>query len=131
VRELIFGNYRFDQIARNTGAPRDRLTVRLGELREAGVIERVQYNEHPPRYEYRLTAAGRDLSPVITALRNWGDKWAVDEPPVVFRHSCGHELDPVPVCRECRGELGMRTLTPEINSPGWDLSGPVADVPEG
>jgi len=125
VRELIFNNHRFDQLARNTGAPRDRLAARLGALTEAGVIERVPYNEHPPRFEYHLTESGRDLIPVIGALRTWGDKWAVDQPPVVIRHTCGHPLDAVPICRTCGEELKPRTLTVEVNAPGWDLHGPV------
>ncbi len=35
VREIIFGNKRFDAIARNTGAPRDRLAARLRSLEAA------------------------------------------------------------------------------------------------
>ena len=129
VRELLFGNHRFDQIARNTGAPRDRLAARLTELNEAGIIERALYNEHPPRYEYHLTTAGRELLPVIHALRSWGDKWAIDQPPAVFRHTCGHEMELVQVCRSCGEELKPRSLTPEIRSPGWDLRGPTPVAP--
>ena len=63
VREITFGNKRFDVIARNTGAPRDRLAARLRTLEAAGVIERRLYSEHPPRYEYELTQAGEELRP--------------------------------------------------------------------
>jgi DNA-binding HxlR family transcriptional regulator len=69
VREIAFGNKRFDAIARNTGAPRDRLAARLRALESGGVIERRQYSEHPPRYEYDLTEAGLELRGVLTALR--------------------------------------------------------------
>ena len=78
VREIAFGNKRFDAIARNTGAPRDRLAARLRALEAGGVVERRQYSEHPPRYEYELTEAGQELRAVLTALRGWGDKWTVD-----------------------------------------------------
>ena len=61
VREITFGNKRFDAIARNTGAPRDRLAARLRALEAAGVVARRQYSEHPPRYEYELTEAGQEL----------------------------------------------------------------------
>ena len=84
VREIAFGNKRFDVIARNTGAPRDRLAARLRALEAAGVIARRQYSEHPARYEYELTQAGRELREVLQALRVWGDKWAVETPPAVF-----------------------------------------------
>src|SRR6266581_9212329 len=70
VREIGFGNKRFDAIARNTGAPRDRLAARLRALEAAGVVERRRYSDHPPRYEYELTESGRDLRIVLQALRD-------------------------------------------------------------
>src|SRR4029079_2786961 len=42
VREVMFGNHRFSEIARNTGAPRDRLAARLKVLVGAGGPERRQ-----------------------------------------------------------------------------------------
>jgi DNA-binding HxlR family transcriptional regulator len=87
VREVLYGNRRFDAIARNTGAPRDRLTARLRGLEEAGVLERRAYSERPRRFEYHLTEAGHELGTVILSLAAWGDRWlGDDEPPVVFRH---------------------------------------------
>ena len=80
VREIAFGNKRFDAIVRNTGAPRDRLAARLRALEAGGIVARRQYSEHPPRYEYELTEAGQELRGVLTALRSWGDKWMVDTP---------------------------------------------------
>ncbi|NIH83925.1 helix-turn-helix domain-containing protein [Amycolatopsis granulosa] len=105
IRELTLGNHRFIEIARDTGAPRDRLAARLRGLEAAGVVERQQYSEHPPRFEYHLTEAGRDLGMVLQALRSWGDRWAVDEPPVVFEHTCGHPLDAALMCRHCGAEV--------------------------
>jgi DNA-binding HxlR family transcriptional regulator len=125
VRELIFGNHRFDQIARNTGAPRDRLTSRLRSLEDAGIIERRRYSDRPPRHEYHLTEAGRELAPVIHALRTWGDRWAIHERPIVLEHSCGHEFDPAPVCRHCGNEILDNELTIRPTTPGWDLHGPL------
>jgi len=125
VRELIFGNHRFDQIARNTGAPRDRLSARLRSLEDAGVIERRPYSDRPRRYEYRLTDAGRELAPVIHALRTWGDKWATDERAIVLEHRCGHEFDAAPTCRHCGGEILDTELTIRPTTPGWDLRGPL------
>ncbi|MCL2582917.1 MAG: helix-turn-helix transcriptional regulator [Streptosporangiales bacterium] len=124
VREIGFGNRRFDQIARNTGAPRDRLTARLRTLESAGVIERRQYSQRPPRYEYQLTEAGRELRTVLQALRAWGDKWAVSSPATVFTHSCGHDVDPAMICRHCGAELAAEDLTPHVLAPGWSREGP-------
>ncbi len=72
VREVLFGNRRFSQIARNTGAPRDRLAARLRSLVDGGILERRAYQETPRREEYLLTDAGRDLAPMITALLDLG-----------------------------------------------------------
>jgi DNA-binding HxlR family transcriptional regulator len=124
VREIAFGNKRFDQIARNTGAPRDRLAARLRALESAGVVERRRYSEHPPRYDYELTEAGRELRVVLQALRDWGDKWAVDSPPAVFAHSCGHDLTTVMTCRHCGEELASEDVKLRVLPPGWSREGP-------
>jgi DNA-binding HxlR family transcriptional regulator len=124
IREISFGNRRFDVIARNTGAPRDRLAARLRALEAAGVVARRRYSDHPPRYEYELTEAGRELRPVLTALRTWGDRWAVDAPPAAFAHSCGHDLDAALVCRHCGGEVRSDDLELRVLVPGWTREGP-------
>ena len=74
LRELMLGVHRFDEIAGYTGAPRDILTTRLRKLEANGLIERQLYQERPARYEYHLTALGRSLVPVVTMLREWGDR---------------------------------------------------------
>ncbi len=124
IREISFGNKRFDVIARNTGAPRDRLAARLRALEAAGVVEKRLYSDRPPRYEYELTEAGDELRPVLTALRTWGDKWAVDAPPAAFTHSCGHDLDAALVCRHCGGEVRSGDLELRVLAPGWTREGP-------
>jgi DNA-binding HxlR family transcriptional regulator len=129
VREIAFGNKRFDAIARNTGAPRDRLVARLRALEAGGVITRRPYSEHPPRYEYELTEAGRELRGVLTALRAWGDKWAIDAPPpTAFEHSCGRDLDPVMTCRHCGGEVDPDDLRVRVAVPGWTRQGPLPEA---
>jgi DNA-binding HxlR family transcriptional regulator len=129
IREINFGNHRFDQIARNTGAARDILTSRLRRLEDAGVIYRRPYQDHPPRFEYHLTAAGRGLRSVLNALRTWGDHWVVDKPPVVVDHSCGHTLEVVATCAHCGAVVnsggGESTDWSErFVAPGWDRHGP-------
>jgi DNA-binding HxlR family transcriptional regulator len=76
LRELAFGVTKFNDIRSNTGAPRASLAARLRKLEEAGLIERRRYSEHPPRDDYLLTAAGRDLGPVLRELRIWGERHA-------------------------------------------------------
>lgn len=124
VREIAFGVFRFDRIARNTGAPRDILTTRLRTLEAAGVIEKRRYSEHPPRYEYHLTLAGDELRPILLAIGAWGSRWLGESPPVTFTHSCGDHLDIAFHCRACGGGVTGGDVTPRYNVPGWTAAGP-------
>ena len=125
VREISLGNHRFDAIARNTGAPRDRLAARLRALEDAGVVERRQYSERPPRFEYHLTAAGADLRLVLQALRSWGDRWAVDTPPATFVHAgCDGDVEVVLHCRGCGQHVAPDELRARTSAPGWTRTGP-------
>lgn len=125
IREMALDNHRFEAIARNTGAPRDRLAARLRALEAAGVVERKQYSDHPPRYEYHLTDSGRDLRPVIHALRTWGDKWVVDDPPLRLEHICGHDVESALICRHCGREVDEDELHVEVVAQGWNQHGPM------
>lgn len=120
IRELNYGVHRFEEIVRNTGATRDLLAVRLRKLESAGVIEKRQYSEHPPRSEYHLTAAGEELRPVLLSLAQWGQKWVDDAPADTFVHQCGHQLDAAYVCTHCGGPVTRQSLTAV---PAGSLSG--------
>ena len=119
IRELAFGVHRFDAIAANTGAPRDILSSRLRRLEAANVVERRQYQEHPPRFGYHLTRAGHELRPILLSLAQWGDRWAVDAPSVTFVHDCGEEVELVHTCRACGGEITGFDLEARYLTPGW------------
>ncbi|MFG1933966.1 winged helix-turn-helix transcriptional regulator [Mycobacterium sp. NPDC048908] len=82
VREIALGATHFGDIVAGTGAPRDRISARLKALESAGVVVRSPYQSAPTRYEYRLTAAGEALIPVLDALLAWGKAHAVspDDP---------------------------------------------------
>lgn len=126
VREILFGNHRFTDIVRNTGAPRDRLAARLKALVDAGVLERRAYQDSPPRSDYHLTRAGRELAPVLHSLLEWGDRWALDSPPVTVKHH-DHRLRARTVCVTCGERVHERDISRTVNSAGWDLAGRVAD----
>ena len=73
VRELLCGSTRFNDIRR--GVPRMSPTLlaqRLRKLEEIGVVQRVQTGKSA---EYRLTAAGEELRPIVLALGHWGARW--------------------------------------------------------
>jgi DNA-binding HxlR family transcriptional regulator len=82
IREIALGNTRFTGIVAGIGAPRDRVAARLRALEDAGVITRVAYQSAPPRFDYRLTASGQALIPVLDALLTWGNDHVVapDDP---------------------------------------------------
>jgi DNA-binding HxlR family transcriptional regulator len=114
TRELHYGRNRFQDIAAGTGAPRDVLTSRLRKLEHAGVIERRPYSEHPPRHEYLLSDAGRELQPILMALKEWGDRHInPGSEPIIFQHVCGAEFHAMTVCAACREPLrdGQLTVT--------------------
>lgn len=111
IREISYGVHRFARIAAYIGASRDMLADRLRKLESAGLIERRQYSEHPPRFEYHLTEAGRELFPVLVALREWGDRWAVEEPAIQVLHDCGHPLKASLSCQHCGGAVTAGSVT--------------------
>src|SRR5437764_1386322 len=115
VRDAFLGVTRFDDFQTRLGISRNILQQRLTRLVDAGVLQRVPYQEHPPRSEYRLTEKGRDLWPVVNAMRQWGDRWAApDGPPVRIRHkNCGRLARAVDVCSYCGEPLDARSVIAE------------------
>jgi DNA-binding HxlR family transcriptional regulator len=113
VRDAFLGVTKFDDFQARLAIPRNTLTQRLNYLVDNEILERVPYQEHPPRFEYRLTEKGIDLVGVITALRQWGDRWsAPDGVPLRVKHnSCGHVIKAVSVCSHCGERLEIEDLT--------------------
>lgn len=74
VRDLLFlRKRRFGEFLESPeGIPTNILTDRLRRLEEHGVVEKSLYSERPRRYEYRLTARGAELFPVLRAMAEWG-----------------------------------------------------------
>jgi DNA-binding HxlR family transcriptional regulator len=73
VRELLCGSCRFGEVQR--GIPRisrTKLSARLRELADGGVIERHEGDGGP---EYRVTPAGLELAGIVRELGTWGQKW--------------------------------------------------------
>jgi len=76
VRDLMGGPKRFSELERSLqGISPRTLSDRLSHLEREGLVQRRNYSEAPPRVEYSLTTKGRDLLPVIEALRAYGEKW--------------------------------------------------------
>ncbi|HEY7045871.1 MAG TPA: helix-turn-helix domain-containing protein [Jatrophihabitantaceae bacterium] len=103
LREVFLGVRRFDAMRAATGAPRAVLAERLRALVAAGVLTRREYRDEGARtrHEYRLTDAGRELQPALTALMQWGDKHRPlpDGPPLRVSHTgCGAPVRARLVC---------------------------------
>lgn len=75
IRDLSLGLSRYDDLRASTDIPAATLAARLKHLMASGIVERVRYQERPPRDEYQLTRKGKDLWKVNLALREWGDRW--------------------------------------------------------
>jgi len=110
IRDVFLGFTRFEDMCERLGISRSVLNQRLNRLVDEGVLARVAYSDHPPRYDYRLTDKGRDLWPVITTMRQWGDKWAApDGPPIQIVHkACDHVAEAHMVCSECGEPVSAR-----------------------
>ncbi|WP_280182051.1 winged helix-turn-helix transcriptional regulator [Nocardia farcinica] len=107
------GLHRFEELRAELGVARNILSDRLGLLIEHGIVEQRPYSDRPPRYEYHLTAAGKDLLPVILALLRWGDTHLMgdDGPPVILQHTeCGHDMVPYLACSHCHQPVAPRTV---------------------
>lgn len=79
VRDAFLGVRRFADFELRLGISKNVLTKRLAHLVEHGVFERVDAGTHGERFEYVLTAKGKDLITLLTALRQWGDRWIYGE----------------------------------------------------
>lgn len=75
VLHAMYGVRRYVDFQKELGIAKNILCDRLSRLVENQVLTKVDVGEHGSRFEYRLTDKGRDLFPVVVALRQWGDKW--------------------------------------------------------
>ncbi len=76
LRELLLGTTRFNDFQRAMSRMSPTLLAkRLRRLEECGIIIRKKLSGQKV-YEYRLTAAGKELSPLLEILAVWGMRWA-------------------------------------------------------
>ncbi|MFD4908750.1 winged helix-turn-helix transcriptional regulator, partial [Kitasatospora purpeofusca] len=75
VRDAFDGLRRFGQFQKNLGLAKNILSARLGNLVAHGVLELAPAADGSPYQEYVLTEKGRALFPVVTAMRQWGERY--------------------------------------------------------
>ncbi len=54
------------------------LTLQLRELERDGLVHREVYRQVPPKTEYSLTPLGRQLEPILLAMRAWGETYLAE-----------------------------------------------------
>jgi DNA-binding HxlR family transcriptional regulator len=120
LREVFNGVRRFDDMQRHSGVARQVLSNRLAMLVEEGILRKVAYRPDGgrERHEYRPTPKGFDLYPVLTALADWGARYAADPagPAVALAHrGCG---EPVHAVLECEGGHRVEDPRDVVPVPG-------------
>ncbi|MFJ4538508.1 winged helix-turn-helix transcriptional regulator [Streptomyces tibetensis] len=121
LREVFYGESRFDGFIGTLGIARNTLTDRLRRLEAEGLLRRHVYQRDPVRHEYLPTDKGRDFFGVLAAINAWGDRWlAGDEgAPVVLHHRpCAHDTEARVVCSACGEPLRQRDMTARTG-PGY------------
>ena len=76
VESLLDGTQRFGELKKSVGNITQKvLTSNLRKLEEHGVLIRKVYAQIPPKVEYRLTALGKKLKPMIDSMIEWGTEY--------------------------------------------------------
>jgi len=113
MRESFRGARRFGDFVEALDIPKAVLTARLNRLVDERMLDKVEYQTHPTRYEYRLTAKGREFWNVLAAMWRWGSDWLWEgeEPPLVLEHrDTGEVIQPLVVDESTGEPLELRTL---------------------
>jgi len=100
VESLLDGPLRFADIAERIGIASNILSQRLKRLEQDAVIVAHPYSERPPRFEYELTASGRELAGALRLLADWGARHAEGSEPLQHA-SCGTPLEARWYCPTC------------------------------
>lgn len=61
------------------GITQKMLTQQLRELEDDGIVNRIVYNQVPPKVEYELSEYGNSLRSILDALCNWGELHIIRE----------------------------------------------------
>lgn len=76
LRELLTGTKRFGALKKSiAGVSHKVLAAQLRQMEDSGLLVRTVYPEVPPRVEYTLSELGYSLSPILEAMRSWGEAY--------------------------------------------------------
>ena len=95
VESLLNGTQRFGELKKSVGDITQKvLTSNLRKLEERGVLIRKVYAQIPPKVEYKLTALGKKLKPIIDSMLDWGNEYAAKMGKISKKlFDDGHEKD--------------------------------------
>lgn len=113
MREAFRGARRFGDFVDALDIPKAVLTARLHRLVDEKLLDRIEYQQHPQRFEYRLTDKGREFWNVLAAMWQWGSDWMWDgdEPPLALKdRETGEVIRPLVVDELTGRPLDVRTL---------------------
>ncbi len=118
LRGVFRGLHRFSELRDDLGIATNLLTTRLKALVDNDILEKVQYNERPARFEYHLTESGLGLSPVLVSLMQWGDRYRNHghEPVVLLHSTCGQIIHNITQCPQCLIEVDPTEIKRRVHS---------------
>ncbi len=132
MREALRGSTRFYEFRGSLSIEAGLLTRGLASLVRAGLLDRRRYCDRPPRYEYLLTARGRDFEQAILAVLVFGNNhFSTDGRNLVIVHRATGELaDPLLIDRRSGQIITMEEYTyaagmhpdPIVGTPLADIS---------
>lgn len=106
VAALLEGPRRFGELAESIdGISTNVLTSRLRALERLGLVVASPYSDRPPRFEYQLAEAGRELADAIRLLSAWGAE-AGPNPTGLTHAACSTGLEVRYYCPTCDQVVG-------------------------
>lgn len=116
VRDVLHGSGRFDQLHRNLGISEAVLSRRLRAMREAGLLDTVDYErDGRVRQRYVATEAAADLLPLLHHLAIWGERHTAEPEGgahmALVHQPCGEETTDGERCSACGEVLRPEDMT--------------------
>ncbi|MGY2202597.1 winged helix-turn-helix transcriptional regulator [Pseudomonas gingeri] len=108
LRDLVLGLSRYDDFRQSSGVTNATLSDRLKHLEAHDLVERQRYQTNPERFEYLLTAKGRQIAVILPILAQIGDRLGVS----------GASTPPLKVVnRKTGGDVGWSFIDQDTGEP--------------
>ena len=128
IQRALLGAKRYGEFVSALPVSNSVLTSRLQSMVAGDLLTRRQYQRNPPRFEYPVTARGRSLWPMLTAIWEWERRWVPGHAPRLpgMRHAaCGGSFAPLVTCNACRAVTSAKDIVAQWGPSGsWERSVP-------